>query len=145
MVGYFSETPYWLVPRWRAGTTRTRGVAHARGVAPSLAEALERHVDLYQYVQRNVRLPIPRLGIKDVADYFGAARIGGVAGGFDAKTRYDAYRATGNPAVRKHLIDYNLDDVDGLIEAAEGLRRLVHHARRQTHNINPSRHNKAKP
>jgi uncharacterized protein YprB with RNaseH-like and TPR domain len=75
-----------------------------------------------------VRLPIPGLGLKEVADYFGIPRLSGVAGGLHARSLHDRYRRTGDLRLRDRLIDYNRDDLDALVGVSQQFARLTNPA-----------------
>lgn len=96
---------------------------------PDLALAVqERHLDLFQYVWRNLRLPIPGLSLKEVGAYFGIPRLSSVYDGLEAQLMYGRYRRTRGKAkilLRQQLIDYNRDDLDALVEVAGRVRDLV--------------------
>jgi len=101
--------------------------AGARFGLPELTEALEaRHRDLYLYAMRSLRLPIASLSLKDVAEYYGIPKISAVRDGLEAEMMYGEYRRTQDHerkrTLREQLLDYNRDDVDGLIGVAERLR-----------------------
>jgi len=87
------------------------------------------HVDLFQHAAGAVRLPVPDLTLGEVAAYFGVAKLSPVANGLDAQMRYEAYSAAQpGPAkkrLRDELLEYNRDDLVGLVAAAEGMRRLA--------------------
>ena len=87
------------------------------------------HLDLFQYTAGALRLPIPSLSLTEVAAYFGVTKLSPVQGGYDAQTRYHAYRATSRGAakeqLREELLEYNRDDLTGLVAAVEGIRQLV--------------------
>jgi len=96
---------------------------------PHLQAALrERHVDLFEWVRRSVRLPRARLDLKQVASYFGVPRLSSIGDGMEAELLYDRYlrsrdeqkRAT----LRTALCDYNRDDLDALIGTARRLSEL---------------------
>jgi predicted RecB family nuclease len=95
------------------------------GIGLDLDSLLERHIDLFAYARRHVRLPIPRLGLKDVARYFGIPRLSGVAGGLAARSLHDRYRDTRDRRLRDRLIDYNRDDLDALVGITQQLARLT--------------------
>jgi predicted RecB family nuclease len=85
---------------------------------------LERHVDLYTWVDANLRLPIPRFGLTEVAAYFGIPRVSAISGGLEAVTKYRRCVATGDVALREQLLDYNRDDLDCLVGVVHHLRAL---------------------
>lgn len=102
------------------------------GRSPKLAKVVEsivaNHLDLYQYAVGAVRLPVPWLTLPEVSAYFGVSKLSAVAGGFDAQMRYLAYCRAAGPAkddLRDELLEYNLDDLVGLVAVAEGFRRLA--------------------
>jgi predicted RecB family nuclease len=90
---------------------------------------LARHVDEYRWVERNCRLPIPGLGVKDVGEYFGHPRLSAISDGLQALGLYHQYQRSGDAAIRAQLIDYNHDDVDTLIEVTHQLRHLTRRQR----------------
>jgi predicted RecB family nuclease len=106
------------IPRLRTAADRSLAVE------TSLGELFRRHFDLYIYVRDHVRLPIPGLGLKDVAAYFGIPRVAGIADGLQAQMLYAEYLRTGEAALRDRLIDYNRDDLDALIGVARRLDSL---------------------
>jgi predicted RecB family nuclease len=106
------------VPQLWAATKR-------RGIGPDLDSLLERHIDLFVYVRRHVRLPIPHLGLKDVAAYFGIPRLSSVASGLAARSLHDRYRRTRDRRLRDRLIDYNRDDLDALVGVSQQLAQLI--------------------
>jgi predicted RecB family nuclease len=88
----------------------------------------DRHRDVYLYVLRGLRLPIPQLGLKDVAQYFGIPRVSNVIDGLDAQMKYEEYRRTKGDekkALRQELIAYNRDDLEALIEVTERVVELM--------------------
>jgi predicted RecB family nuclease len=97
--------------------------AAARAGRPDLAEQIsERHVDLLAWTGRNLMLPIPGLGLKEVSEHFGAPRQSGVSSGQEADMQWRRYQRTGDQALKAELITYNLDDLGSLVRAAECLR-----------------------
>jgi predicted RecB family nuclease len=108
-----------------AEVPQLRSAAKRRGIGPDLDSLLERHVDLCAYAQRHVRLPIPRLRLKDVADYLGIPRLSSVASGRAARSLHDQYRRSRDLRLRDCLIAYNRDDLDTLIGVTQQLARLV--------------------
>jgi predicted RecB family nuclease len=108
-----------------AEVPQLRAAAKRWGIGLDLDALLERHIDLFTYAQRHVRLPIPRLRLKDVADYFGIPRLSGVAGGLAARSLHDRYRRTGDLHLRDRLIDYNRDDLAALVGVSQRLAQLT--------------------
>jgi predicted RecB family nuclease len=106
------------VVTWAGGGAegpQLRAAAKRLGTGLDLDLLFERHVDLFAYAWRHVRLPIPSLGLKEVAEYFGVPRLSGVADGLHARSLHDRYRRTGDVGLRDRLIDYNRDDLDTLV------------------------------
>jgi predicted RecB family nuclease len=108
-----------------AEVPQLRAAAERWGIGLDLDSLLERHIDLCAYARRHVRLPIPRLRLKDVAAYFGIPRLSSVAGGLAARSLHDRYRRTGDLRLRDRLIDYNRDDLDALVGVSQQLARLT--------------------
>jgi predicted RecB family nuclease len=108
-----------------AEVPQLRAAAKRRGMSLDVDSLLERHIDLFAYAWQHIRLPIPGLGLKEVADYFGIPRLSGVASGRHARSLHDRYRRTGDPCLRDRLIDYNRDDLDALVGVSRQLARLT--------------------
>ena len=79
-------------------------------------EVNARHVDLYQYATRSMRIPDPELSLKAVGDYFGVPRISEISDGLEAQFLYAQYHACRDPAERARLqadlVAYNRDDLE---------------------------------
>jgi predicted RecB family nuclease len=103
--------------------------ASAKLVLPHLPSALhERHVDLFTYMRRSLRLPRTGLDLKSVATYFGIPRLSPIRDGLEAEMLYGRYLTERKPKkraeLRSALRDYNRDDLDALIGTARRLREL---------------------
>ena len=101
--------------------------AAARLGIDELTEAVHaRHRDLFQYALQNIRLPIPSFSLKDVAAYYGIPKVSAIGSGVQADALYDLYRAANDEreraALRDQLTEYNRDDFDALVGAAERFR-----------------------
>jgi predicted RecB family nuclease len=81
-----------------------------------------RHIDLLGWTRRNVMLPIPSLGLKEVGEHFGISRESDVTSGQAAQELWRKYQRTGDQEVKAELVNYNLDDLLSLCHAAECLR-----------------------
>ena len=81
-----------------------------------------RHIDLYRWTRRNLMLPIPGLGLKEVSEYFGITPETGVTSGLAAEMLWNRYQRTGNQEIKAELVNYNLADLRSLVRAAECLR-----------------------
>jgi len=96
---------------------------------PSVRSGIEalfsRHSDMYLFARDNVRLPIPGLSLKEVADYFGIPRISDISGGFQAQMMYSTFQRTGGESLRDRLIDYNRDDLDALVGVTHEFQRMA--------------------
>lgn len=97
----------------------TKAAARAGDVADLLGG---RHIDLYQWTRRNLMLPIPGLGLKEVSEYFGITRETGVTTGLAAEMLWNRYQRTGNQETKAQLVNYNLDDLRSLVRVTECLR-----------------------
>jgi predicted RecB family nuclease len=86
---------------------------------------LSRHVDLFDWARLNLRLPIPTTGLTEVAAYFGIPRVTALRDGFEAVSLYRKWVATQDEMLRERLLDYNRDDLEGLVGVVEGVRNLV--------------------
>ena len=89
----------------------------------------ERHVDLYEWARRSVRLPRAGLDLKTVATYLGVPRLSPIRDGMEAEMLYGRYLAATSEQkraeLRTALCNYNRDDLDALIGTARRLRELV--------------------
>lgn len=123
--------PYAPVVTWNGNGADLPNLRHAAKrtrVTAALAAVTERHLDVFQYATRNFRLPIPRLGLKEVAEYFGIPRLSAIRNGLEAEWRYYEYLSTRDRArrgaLRGELLDYNSDDVGALVASVEKIREL---------------------
>ena len=82
------------------------------------------HIDLYLWVSKNIRLPIPRFTVKAVGEYFGYPRVTQGVDGMLASLLYQEYLDTGNDVIKENLIDYNKDDVNSLIHILGSILEL---------------------
>ncbi len=88
-----------------------------------LGALFSRHSDMYMFARDNVRLPIPALGLKEVASYFGVPRISDISGGLQAQMMYSTFQRTGEVSLRDRLIDYNRDDLDAVVGVTHEFQR----------------------
>lgn len=105
-----------------------RGAAERHGSTDAI-QALERHhIDVYHHVVATIRLPIPRLGLNDVAAHLGVPKSGAIIDGRHALSVYRNYTASADPARRAHLRDqltaYNHEDLSLLVDTLARLRAL---------------------
>ena len=97
--------------------------ATARAGCPVLAERMhDRHIDLFAWTRRNLMLPIPGFGLKEVSEHFGVSRQSGVSSGLEAEMLWQRYQLAGNQELKAELISYNMDDLGSLVRAVECLR-----------------------
>ncbi|MGQ0743282.1 MAG: ribonuclease H-like domain-containing protein [Acidimicrobiales bacterium] len=93
-----------------------------------LGSIVANHVDLFSYAKNFVRVPAPSLSLGELAAYFGATKVSVIQDGFDALMRYRDYARSPSGAVRDamryELLEYNHDDLVGLVATAEGFGRL---------------------
>ncbi|MFC9516450.1 ribonuclease H-like domain-containing protein [Nocardiaceae bacterium NPDC056970] len=88
-------------------------------------EALgSRHLDLHQWTKRALNLPIPRRGVKDVAESFGLPIDTDIGGGLMADNLWRRYRETGDAELKDRLIAYNRSDVTILVGVCAHLKAL---------------------
>lgn len=89
----------------------------------------ERHFDLLQYVIMAVRFPIPKLGLKNVADYFAFSRITRISDGFEALRLFQEYRGLRDKemrsAIKTSLLEYNREDLAALVGVAQQVSALT--------------------
>lgn len=94
---------------------------------------VSRHIDLYaDWAIDNVRLPTAGSDLGSVSAYFGTARVSAIRGGFEAVNLFRQAAATQDAQLRARLIEYNRDDLDGLVSVIEGLRAVVAPERRDS-------------
>lgn len=78
----------------------------------ALDDFKRRHVDLFKRTERGIRLPILKLGLKEVSDYFRFKRKATeLSSGFDALSMYQLYLTNGNDTLKSELKVYNQDDL----------------------------------
>ena len=105
--------------------------------AERLLDALEeRHLDLFNWMVHSLMLPTLDFGLKYIRDWTGIGRNSEVANGLAATVLYQRYLRTADPALRDQLLDYNREDVDGLVEVTEHLRSVVAMSIGQTYTHN---------
>jgi predicted RecB family nuclease len=99
-----------------ADLPQLRYASERHGLLPVYEEVERRHVDLYQYAIRSMRIPHKELSLKAVAEYFGVPKISSIANGLEAGFLYVQYRACLDLAERERrqsdLIAYNRDDLE---------------------------------
>ncbi|OOP63127.1 hypothetical protein BMF89_07515 [Arthrobacter sp. SRS-W-1-2016] len=104
----------------------TRKAAMRLGVDDPLAS--REHCDLFVWAQRSVRLPVPSLGLKGLADYFAVPHTSDVANGMQAQLLYR--RSTDRtsdpePDTKQRLLDYNREDLDATLTVSRELKALA--------------------
>jgi predicted RecB family nuclease len=91
-----------------------------------LLEPLDtRHIDLYLFADRVVRLPVYGKGLKKVGGYLGIDYGDDVVDGFAALNFYYSFRAARGKRraeMREQLLRYNQQDLVALVAAADFLR-----------------------
>jgi uncharacterized protein YprB with RNaseH-like and TPR domain len=63
--------------------------------------------------------------LKEVAECFGIPRVSGVLDGLQAQLLFGEYLRTREEGLRNQLLEYNRDDLDGLIATTVRLRALA--------------------
>lgn len=90
------------------------------GLEDLIEQVEERHFDLFEYARAGLRLPIPQLGLEEVASFLGIPKLSTVAGGFDAQLKFKTFEIAKKPEQREklksELIAYNRDDLEALVE-----------------------------
>ena len=88
----------------------------------------KRHIDLFEAARTSLRLPIPKLGLADVAAFLGIPKLSTINGGFDAQLRFKSYELSQKPEQRETLKDelvaYNRDDLEALVETLAFIQGL---------------------
>lgn len=94
----------------------------------ALAALFERHLDLYSYARRGLRLPIPEFALSEVASYFGVPKLSDIQGGFEAQMHYSRYLtstdAKTKATLKSKLVAYNRDDLEGLVGVLQAITAL---------------------
>lgn len=89
---------------------------------------VDRHLDLFEWTPKSVRVPKPGLDLKTISAYFGISRLSPIYDGLAAELLYGRYRAPRSEderaELRASLIDYNRDDLDALVGVAARLGEL---------------------
>lgn len=85
------------------------------------------HCDLFVWARRSLRLPVPSLSLKELADYFAVPHHSDIASGMEAQFLYRKL-STGPGAcrstVKRRLLTYNRDDLDATVAVARELHAL---------------------
>jgi len=108
----------------------TRERSSIRGLdLPSLLATLRpHHLDAYQFMARNVRLPSPHMTLKAVARHFRIRRKSPIADGLEANEVYRRFRkASGarRERLRRDLRRYNQDDLDCTAKVVQRLHGIL--------------------
>jgi predicted RecB family nuclease len=111
-----------------ADMPQLRSAAKRLNLAQKLQFIESRHLDLLLHAKNAFRLPIPQMGLSEVATHFAITRRSRIRNGFEALTLYDEYQGirdqTRREQIRANLIEYNRDDVEALIEVAARISGL---------------------
>jgi predicted RecB family nuclease len=102
-----------------------RKASELHRLGPILDGLFGNHVDAYQWTVDNLRLPVPGLGLNDVAAYFGVPRLSDVRDGLQALLLYQQYLHTKSPELKERLINYNRDDLEALISVTGHIREIA--------------------
>jgi predicted RecB family nuclease len=98
------------------------------GIESLLADIEARHVDLFEHARRSLRLPIPQLGLAEVAAFFGIPKTSAVSGGFEAQQMYNSFQLSSDAEQRaklkRELTAYNRDDLEALAETLRSVQAL---------------------
>jgi predicted RecB family nuclease len=95
-----------------------------------------RHLDTFIHATKSVRFPMPELGLKPVAGYFGLPRKSRINGGLEANLLYEMRRISPDEAKRDalkvDLIEYNREDVETLAGVSRRIAALHRDAETST-------------
>lgn len=132
LLALLAQQPGVPIVTWSGNNADLVALRHAakRAQIPNLSTALagNPHTDLYGYMNRNMRLPIPDLGLKDVASHLGISRASQVRDGLQALLLFNKFQRAGGKqrrSIKRRLLAYNRDDVLTLIATLEKLSMLV--------------------
>jgi len=128
LLGEHTELPVVTWGGTSADLPQLKG-ACARLRIERLLDALDaRHIDVFAHARRTLRLPIPELGLGEVAAFFGVAKNSSVSDGREAQALYARYLTRYSPRVRRiikdELITYNRDDLDALVATVRAVQSL---------------------
>lgn len=88
----------------------------------------DRHIDLFEAARTSLRLPIPELGLAEVAAFLGIPKLSTISDGFDAQLKFKTYELSQKPEQRARLkaelIAYNRDDLEALVETLIFIQNL---------------------
>lgn len=111
-----------------ADLPQLKGACARLSIEHFLHDLDERHIDVFAHARRTLRLPIPELGLGEVAAFFGVAKNSPVNDGREAQALYARYLSRYSPRVRQiirdELITYNRDDLDALVETVRAVQGL---------------------
>ena len=125
---FVSSYPELPVVTWAgdgADIPQIRGASMRHEICSELNPIVERHVDLYRWAYRNVRLPVPSLSLKEVGEYFGYPRVTKDMNGLAAALMFSRYLRRRDRKLQDRLLDYNRDDVDSLVFVVSKLQQLA--------------------
>ncbi len=125
MDAIFSRYPELPVVTWNGNGADLPAIrkAAARAGDDRSAKLIDaRHIDLYGWTRRNLKLPIASLGLKEVGEHFGLSRESDVTSGLAADALWRKYQRTGDQEIKAELVNYNLDDLRALSHAVKCLR-----------------------
>jgi predicted RecB family nuclease len=87
-----------------------------------------RHLDLYLWAVRSLRLPTPEPRLKEMSSYFGIAYGSDVHGGTEAQMLYlnwaESRSRTKRQRLKERLLAYNRDDLDALVQVVGPFRDI---------------------
>jgi len=119
-----------------ADLPQLKGACARLGIEHLLDDLDVRHVDVFAHARRTLRLPIPELGLGEVAAFFGVAKNSSVNDGREAQALYARYLTRYSPRVRRlirdELITYNRDDLDALVATVRAVQSLPIESARST-------------
>jgi predicted RecB family nuclease len=111
-----------------ADVPRLRKALHRQNLGITLDALVERHLDTFLHARKSVRFPMPELGLKQIARYFGLLRKTPIGDGLEANIRYQECRSltdeTKRDALKADLIQYNREDVEALAGVARRMEAL---------------------
>lgn len=136
LVDFINEHPLLPVVTWAgddAEIPEFKKAAEKYGLHDLMRLLFERHFDLCDFMENNLRLPVKYKGLKDIERYFDVTRGTELSGGMQADSLYRRYRRSDDPReqqrIRRILEQYNEDDVHGLVYIT---RRFQELCRRQS-------------
>lgn len=98
------------------------------GIMRGLNAIKERHLDLFEHVSQNVRMPIPELGLHSIAKYYQLPQSSQVADGLQASFMFQQYQQhtddSEKKVIKEKLLEYSRLDMEALVGVIDRIKSL---------------------